>query len=67
VLPGLWQAPLSIAIATLCWGALGGTLWVFGRQLGLVHFAIAAGCLPIVSAIYLVRRKLESPDPKPAW
>jgi hypothetical protein len=68
VLPGLWQAPLSIAVGTLCWAALtGGTVGLSGRELGTVQLVIATGGLPIVSAIYLVRRKLETPDPQPAW
>jgi hypothetical protein len=68
VLPGLWQAPLSIVLGVLALAVLtGGTLPLLGRQLGLLQLGLAAGGLPIVAAFYLVRRALESPDPQPAW
>jgi curved DNA-binding protein CbpA len=68
VLPGLWQAPLSIAVTALLWSiATGGSITVMGSALGVTELAIVAGGMPIVAALYLVRRRIETPNPQPAW
>jgi len=68
VLPGLWQVPLSLAVVVLGWSGLtGGSVSLAGVELGILHLGAGTAALPIVAALYLVRRRLESPNPQPAW